>query len=78
MRLWISFGLTCPPLQEQIEEAGFGAQKKLVKQWQKDSEAITRLYINRLLTHAEKQRAQERLFKAICKGIRPEVPEEKP
>lgn len=62
-KLNIRFGAMVPPLAEQIGEI------LNVDTYQKDADAVVRLYLRGVITDTEKQNANKRLFKMIEQQI---------
>jgi hypothetical protein len=67
----LHFGALSPSVSEQLSEQGLTVtdEKFSTLQWDKDAEAITRLYLRGLLTDSQKQAAHKKLFNKIKKGV---------
>lgn len=71
----ISFGALSESLLKQIDQQNHTAPSGLIAAWQKDADSICRLRIRGIMTDAEAHKAKKRLFKDICKGIKPNDPQ---
>jgi len=70
----IDIGALAPPLIEQLERQGLevkapGGKTKgeLIMHWQRDLDALVRLYVRGLVTDSEKIKVARRLLKQIAK-----------
>ena len=61
----LRFGALSPSLQEQLDEQGIAYDPEQVAQWEDWASAIVSMTIWGIITMAEKQRIQKRLFKRI-------------
>lgn len=57
-----------PPLSRQLRK--YAIDKEKVKEFQRDSDAISRLYIRGVICETEKGRAYRMLYRKICAEIR--------
>lgn len=64
----IRFGCMAPPLSRQLRK--YAIDKEKVKEFQRDSDAISRLYIRGVICETEKGRAYRMLYRKICAEIR--------
>lgn len=74
--LQLDFGALAPPLIAQIDDA-ISIDTQALASAQRNADAITRLYVNGLLTASETRSARQRLTKqvaAACKYVRGEQP----
>jgi len=65
-KLSLVFGSTAEPLIEQL--AGFGFDEKKIAHWQKDADAIARLGVRGILSHAEMDKARKKLMNRIARN----------
>jgi hypothetical protein len=65
----LSFGLTSRPLRQQLSELGVKLDALLVRQMQKDADAIGRLAVRSLLSDSEVSKAYRRLLNSIVKEL---------
>lgn len=72
--LGLVFGALAPPLAEQLTAAGVPSENVPdMEHHQKDADAIARLSIRGLMSDAEKDRARNRLLKAIIRDLEDHV-----
>ena len=57
-----------PPLSRQLRK--YAIDKEKVKEFQRDSDAISRLYIRGVICEEVKRRAYRMLYRKICAEIR--------
>lgn len=65
MKFVLSVGAFSDPLAKQFKQQGVSVDAKYVDAWQRDLDAIARLCVRGLLTHAEERRCVGRLMKDI-------------
>ena len=65
----IAFGALADPIRRQLRAQGITVTAAKAAGIQADANAITRLSIRGLLADAEKQRARQRLMKALVRQI---------
>jgi hypothetical protein len=72
----LRFGALCPPLEEQVREAGYVLRR--AAHHQADADAITRLAVRGILTEGDVHKARARLTTALAKDVveEPEPKEE--
>ena len=63
----IRFGCMVPPLSRQLRK--YAIDKEKVKEFQRDSDAISRLYIRGVICETVKRRAYRMLYRKICAEI---------
>lgn len=64
----IRFGCMAPPLSRQLRK--YAIDKEKVKEFQRDSDAISRLYIRGVICETVKGRAYRMLYRKICAEIK--------
>lgn len=64
----IRLGSMAPPLSRQLRK--FNLDKKKVKQFQRDNDAISRLYVRGIISETTKIRAYNALVRSIKKEIK--------
>ena len=62
----IAFGALSDPLRVQLSAAGVKAPPRLVRRWQKDADAITRLAVRGLIAPSVTDRARGRLAEKMA------------
>lgn len=67
----LHFGAMAESISDQLSAQGFNAEPADLLHWQKDSDAITRLAVRRLLPESQAHNARKRLMKLIVKGVKP-------
>lgn len=65
----IRFGVAAGTIAEQLAAQGFSPSAEQTGHWQKDSDAITRLFLRQRLTTKEADRARQRLVDAIAREL---------
>ena len=72
MRVEITFGALAKPLREQLALQCLSPNNGVVRHWQRDADAISRLSVRGLLTEAGTSQARRRLLKNIIHYSRKE------
>lgn len=68
--LKLNFGALAPKLSEQLIDAGVSASVVDRKQWQKDADAITRLYVRSLIADSTALDARKKLMRKIISEVK--------
>lgn len=68
IQLGLYFGALCPSISEQIKEQ-LNYADDVMLEFDKDADAITRLYGGGIITDSEKTKAHKRLTKQITKYL---------
>jgi hypothetical protein len=66
MSVQLSLGVGGPTIGEQFPEM----DEEYARHHQRDSEAITRLYVRGVITHTERVKAEKRLVAQVAKSLR--------
>ena len=69
----LSFGAFAPPFSEQLTEQGVPFDGEECEKWERWHDALNLLAIGGPMTHGERQKIQERMFKTIRKSLQKHI-----
>ena len=67
----ITFGALAPEIKEQLDEAGLVYDEKDADHFNRDAEAITRLFLRDLIPNGQAEKARQKLVKKIGEAVAP-------
>ncbi|CAB4147278.1 hypothetical protein UFOVP509_22 [uncultured Caudovirales phage] len=65
----LSFGALAEPLSTQLGRQGVKAPRGMVRMWQRDADAITRLVLRRYLSSTQADKSRRKLMGLVEKGV---------
>lgn len=68
-RIEIDFGVAVPRISEQLSAQGIRYDSRACIQWQRDAEALLRLYIRGMLPAGEMVKARRRIMRRIVREL---------
>ena len=69
----LRFGALALPLSEQLTKQGVPFDAKECELWERWHDALNLLAINGPVTHGERQKIQERMFKRITRSLQAHI-----